>query len=432
MTMPPYQLSNDERRVLDAVDALADEMVAFCQDLVRIPTVNPPGDRYAECSALIAQKLRAFGYEVQEIAADGHREHTAAYPRINVVGRLQGSASRPCLHFNGHYDVVPPGDGWTFDPFGGVIQQGRLYGRGSCDQKAGIAASVYAIEAVRRAGIRLAGTIEQSATVDEESGGYAGVADLCDRGIISRGRQDYVIITEPLNPDRVCIGHRGVYWFEIVTRGRIAHGSMPDYGVNAADAMAEVIHALNTELRPKLAARTTRAPVVPEIARHATLNLNALHGGQPLGGDGYLASCVADHCVAVYDRRYLHEESLQTVKQEIIDVLERAAQRNPALRYELRDIWSVPPILTPADARVVVTVQNAITDVLGRPATLVASPGTYDHKHVSGRAGLVECIAYGPGILDLAHLPDEYVEIEHLIQAAKVMAVAALRLVGTE
>ena len=423
-------LSTAEQRVLEAVEALADELIDFCRELVRIPTVNPPGERYADCARFVGDRLGELGYAVEYVAAEGHPEHTPAYPRVNVVGRLEGVAPRPCLHFNGHFDVVPVGDGWTVDPFGGELRDGRIYGRGSCDQKAGIAASIYAVEAIRRAGIELAGTVEQSATVDEESGGYAGVADLCDRGIFSRERQDYVIITEPLNHDRVCIGHRGVYWFEVTTHGRIAHGSMPGYGVNAADLMVEFIHAVNTELRPRLRARTTSMPVEPEMARHSTINLNALHGGQELGGAGFLASCVADRCVAVYDRRYLHEEELEGVKAEIRTLLEEMARRDDRFRYTLRDLWSVPPVATPRDARVVTTVQAAVRDVVGRPAAIVASPGTYDHKHVTRRAGIVECVAYGPGILDLAHLPDEYVDLEHLIASAKVMALATLRLVG--
>lgn len=424
-------LSPLERRASEAVDTLVDEMVDFCRRLVRIPTVNPPGQHYAECAELIGAELGRQGYGVEYISADSHADHTAEYPRINVVGRLDGTASRPCVHFNGHFDVVPVGDGWSVDPFGAELRDGRIYGRGTCDQKAGIAASIYAVEAIRRAGVRLRGSVEQSATVDEESGGYAGVADLCDRGIFSSHRQDHVVITEPLNHDRVCIGHRGVYWFEVTTHGRIAHGSMPGYGVNAADMMARFIEAVNGELRPRLEARTTAMPVQPAAARHSTINLNALHGGQEIG-PRFLASCVADRCLAVYDRRYLHEEELETVRGEIVELLEELARRDERFRYTLRDLWSVPPVATPLDARVVTTFESAVEGVVGRPAEIVASPGTYDQKHVTRRAGIVECIAYGPGILDLAHLPDEYVVVDDLVSSAKVMAVATMRLVGVE
>src|SRR5207248_4968183 len=113
---------------------------------------------------------------------------------------------------------------------------------------------------------------------------FAGVAWLAERGRIAHSKTDYVVIPEPLNVDRICIGHRGVYWFELTLGGRIAHGSMPFLGVSAIDAMAHVLEALRTELQPALAARTTAMPVVPAGARHATINVNGIDGGQPVDG----------------------------------------------------------------------------------------------------------------------------------------------------
>ena len=416
--------------ILAQVDALAPELVAFTQDLVRVPTVNPPGEGYAECARLIGERLAAFGYTVRYISADGLAEHTAAHPRVNVIGRLAGAAARPVLHFNGHFDVVPPGHGWTVDPFGGCLRDGRIYGRGVADQKAGIAAAIYAVEAVRRAGYRLGGTVEQSGTVDEESGGFAGVAYLCERGEIARDRTDYVVITEPLNYDRVGVGHRGVYWFEVVARGRTAHGSMPGLGVNAADLLADFIAAVNRRLKPRLAGRTTSMPVEPPLARHATINLNALGGGQI--GQWPQTPCVPDEARAVFDRRFLAEEPFEAVRAEIADLLASVAARWPGGALELRDLMVVHPVETPPGARVVAAVEEAVQAVLGRAPARIASPGTYDQKHVMRIGGVAECLAYGPGILDLAHQPNEYVEVEHLLTATKVLALAAVRLLGAE
>jgi succinyl-diaminopimelate desuccinylase len=198
--------------VLERVESMADEMVAFAQQLVAIPTVNPPGENYRACAELIGSRLAEFDYEVAYVAAEGLAEHTDRYPRINVIGELRHAPARPRLHFNGHFDVVPAGNGWTGDPFAGLVRDGKLFGRGATDQKAGIAASIYAVEAIRRAGVRLTGAMEQSGTVDEESGGFAGMAYLAERGYVTLDRTDFVILTEPLNVDRVCLGHRGVYW----------------------------------------------------------------------------------------------------------------------------------------------------------------------------------------------------------------------------
>jgi succinyl-diaminopimelate desuccinylase len=412
-----------ERLVLDQVERLADEMVDFTRELVRIPTVNPPGERYADCAAAIATRLGDLGYTVECLEAEGLPEHTLEYPRINVVGSLGAAAGATsgALHFNGHYDVVPAGGGWSADPFGAEVRDGRIYGRGTCDQKAGIAASVYAIEAIRRAGVPLDGVVEQSATADEESGGFAGVAWLCDAGRLARGRQRYVVITEPLDPERVCIGHRGVYWFELTTVGRIGHGSMPSLATNAAEQMARLIRTFEDELKPMLARRRSQAPVEPPAARSPSINLNAIHAGQALGG--WQTPAVPDRCTAVFDRRFIHEESFDEVRAEIVQLLD-----GQGIAYELRDVMRVDPLLASPAGVLSSTTAGAIRDVLGVEPRFISSPGTYDQKHVVRRAGIDECVAYGPGRLVLAHQPDEYVAIADLIASAGVLALLTLRL----
>lgn len=416
-------------RVLAAVDALTDEAVSFTSDLIRIPTVNPPGELYDDCARFIGATLGAFDFEVEYHAAEGRPEHTRTHPRINVVGSRRGRAARPLVHLNGHFDVVPAGAGWTVDPFGGLVRDHRIWGRGSCDMKAGIAAAVFAAEAIRRADIALAGTVEISGTVDEESGGFAGVAWLAEHKRIYADRTDFVIIPEPLYVDRVCIGHRGVYWFEVETKGRIAHGSMPFHGVSAIDQMDRVLARIRDALQPALAARTTAVPVIPPGARHATLNVNGISGGQPV--DGIQTPCVADRCRAVFDRRFLLEEGFDATKAEIVDLLDAVARETPDFQYALRDLMIVHPTRTPDGSPVVAALERALTTVLGRSGGLVASPGTYDQKHVARIAGVPHCVAYGPGILDLAHQPDEYVDIADLMNATKVIALTLLDLTGT-
>jgi succinyl-diaminopimelate desuccinylase len=416
-------------RVLATVDAAADEIVGFTSELVRVPTVNPPGDLYRDCAALIGRRLNACGFDVAYYEADGRPEHTPTHPRVNVVGRRRGRSDRPLVHLNGHFDVVPAGDGWTVDPFAGLVKDRRIYGRGACDMKAGLASAVYAAEAIRRAGIELNGTVEISGTVDEESGGFAGVAWLAERGHISAARTDYAIIPEPLYVDRICIGHRGVYWFEVMTRGRIAHGSMPFHGVNAIERMGVVLETFRRELMPALERRTTAMPVVPPGARHPTLNVNGIEGGQRVGG--IQTPCVADVCRAVFDRRFLIEEGFDAARAEIVALLDRLASDDPDFRYELRDLMVVHPVRTPLDSPLIAALDRSLTRVLGRSGGLVASPGTYDHKHVTRIGGVTHCVAYGPGILDLAHQPDEWCGVDDVINATKVIALALLELTGT-
>jgi succinyl-diaminopimelate desuccinylase len=414
-------------RVVAEIERAADEIVQFTTDLVRLPTVNPPGEAYADCARFIGNRLAEDGFEVEYFTADGVAEHSAAYPRVNVVGARRGGPG-PVVHMNGHFDVVPAGAGWTFDPFGGIVRDGKIYGRGVCDMKAGIAAAVYAAEAIRRAGVTVPGTIEISGTVDEESGGFAGVAWLARLGRVAQSRTDYVIIPEPLNVDRICIGHRGVYWAELTTRGRIGHGSMPFLGVSAIEGMARVLDVIRTELKPSLAARTTRMPVVPEGAGHATININGVDGGQAVGG--IQTPCVADLCRAVIDRRFLIEEGFEPTRRELFELVERALKVTPDVRYEMRDLMIVHPTETPEGSPLVSALDAAILQVLDRPARLVASPGTYDQKHFARIAGVVHCVAYGPGELEQAHQIDEWCRIDDLVNATKVIALATLNLMN--
>ena len=419
---------HDRDRVLREVDAIADEAVAFAAELIRIPTVNPPGDAYEDCARAIGQRLRGDGFDVEYLVAEGSAEHTRLHPRVNVVGTRDGSARGPLLHINGHFDVVPAGAGWTVEPFGGVVKDGRIYGRGSCDMKAGLVAGMAAAAAIRRAGVSLPGTIEVSGTVDEESGGFAGVAWLAHQGRVASWRTDYVIIPEPLGVDRICIGHRGVYWFEVILRGRIAHGSMPFLGVSAIEHMGVVLEAFRNELMPALADRVTLMPVVPPGAARATLNVNAVLGGQ--ANDTVQSPCVADRCRAVFDRRFLIEEGFEQAKGEVVALLERLAQRVPDLHYELNDLMVVHPVQAPAGSPLVASVRRNIAAVVGREAPLIASPGTYDQKHFARIAGVEHCVAYGPGVLELAHQPDEWCSVEDLVSSTKVIALTALDLLG--
>jgi succinyl-diaminopimelate desuccinylase len=317
------------------------------------------------------------------------------------------------------------------DPFAGVIRDGKLFGRGSCDMKGGLAAAIVAVEALIDEGIALRGALEISGTVDEESGGYGGVHYLAERGFFSPPRVDHVIIPEPLNVDRVCIGHRGVWWAEIETHGRIAHGSMPFLGDCAVRHMSAVLERFEKELFPRLAARTTAMPVVPPGARQSTLNINSIHGGLAEPGAGGLPSaCVPDSCRMVIDRRLLIEEDLDGVKREVVELLDRLARERKGFSYSLRDLFEVRPTMADPNGPVASAAAAAVRRILGRDAQFVCSPGTYDQKHIDRVGKLKDCIAYGPGILDLAHQPDEYVLIEDLVSSAQVMAISAWSLLA--
>ena len=421
--------------VMAQVEAARDEIVAFTAEMIRIPTVNPPGDCYRECAELIGRRLAEAGLELEYVEAEGRPEHTADHPRVNVVGRGaratgagdRGSRGRT-LHLNGHFDVVPPGEGWTVDPFAGLVRDGRILGRGASDMKSGIAAAIFAVEAIRRAGVELEGAVDISATVDEESGGFAGVAHLCHEGIISARDVDYVIIPEPFGPDRVCLGHRGVYWFDIVAHGHVAHGSMSHLGRSAIDDMGALLETLRTRLGPALATRRSELPVVPVPSRLPSLNVNAITGGQ--AGADTQSPCVADRCVATFDRRFIPEEPFEEVRAEIAALVGEVEREDPGRRFTIEDRMVVHPVAAPPGSPLVRALSGAVREVRGRDAELVASPGTYDQKHFARIAGIEHCVAYGPGPLEEAHQPDESCSVDDLVSCTQVLALAALELVG--
>lgn len=421
-------------RVLDRlfrrIESLRDDLVGLTADLIRFPTVNPPGDAYGPCAAFMGARMAALGFDVAYPRGLGEPGDSERHPRINVVARRAAGRPGKAVHFNGHIDVVEAGHGWTVDPFGGVVKDGRVYGRGACDMKGGIAAAMIAVEAIVAEGLDAAGALEVSGTVDEESGGFGGVGHLARNGWFDRSRVDHVIIPEPLDVDRVCLGHRGVWWASVEMKGRIGHGSMPFLGVNAIRGMGDFLALVERELMPRLDARRTRMPCEPAGARAATLNFNSVHGGLDEGYDGLPAPVVADSCRLVLDRRYLVEEDFDAVRQEIVDLLERVKAGRTGLDYRLDEIMTFAPTMTEPDAPVVRTLDHFIHRVLGKPSRHIASPGTYDQKHITRHGSVIDCVAYGPGILDLAHQPDEYVGIDDMVASAKIMAATALTLTG--
>jgi succinyl-diaminopimelate desuccinylase len=418
-------------RLRNSVERRREELADLTRELIRFPTVNPPGEAYRPCAEFIGRRLAGRGFGLTYVRAEGTPGDSERWPRLNVIARRESGLPGPCVHFNGHIDVVQTGAGWTVDPFAGTVREGKLFGRGACDMKGGLAAAIVAVEALIDSGAPFPGALEISGTVDEESGGYGGVHYLAERGFFSPPRVDHVIIPEPLNVDRVCIGHRGVWWAEIETHGRMAHGSMPFLGDCAVRHMNAVLECFESELYPRLASRKTDMPVVPSGARHSTLNINSIHGGLPeLSGGSLPSACVPDSCRMVIDRRWLIEEDLDGVKGEVRELLERLVKERAGFSYRLRDIFEVKPVMSDRNGPVARAAAAAIRRVVGRDAEFICSPGTYDQKHIDRVGRLRDCIAYGPGILDVAHQPDEYVLIDDLVASAQVMALAAASLLS--
>lgn len=408
-----------------AVDEREDELVEFLREFIAIETENPPGRNYPEGAGFLQEALEGRGYEaesihVPEAVVAEHYPDRADHERVNVLGRKDGASEGPAIHFTGHFDVVPAGADWTYDPYDPALEGGRVYGRGASDMKSGIVASLFAVDALEAAGVPLSGSITQSMTVDEETGGFTGLGYLVKEGYVTAENTDYCIYTECFDSSRVCLGHRGVLKFRVTAEGQQAHGCMAHDGRNAVMAMNDFLSRI-AEYERRLHERTTDLPVTPEESKRADVSATMIDAG-------YSENIVPDRCEATFYRVLVPGETVEGVREEIDELID-ATEAATGHGFEYGEIMFAEPAQVPEDAHVSQTYARNIAAFHDDPS-FVVSPGSDDQRFVVNDAGIEECIVYGPGLLDQAHVADEYVPVEEVTTAAKVMAAATADLMG--
>jgi len=368
------------------------------QDLVRINSVNPRLDPTAPgelaIAAYVADALEHLGLEVFR--------HEPEPGRISVVGRLRGSRPGRSLMLNAHADTVDVAG--MDEPFSGDIRDGRLYGRGAYDMKGGLAAMMAAVKALAGAGRPHAGVFLLAAVADEE------YASLGTQDLVARYHPDGAIVTEPTALD-ICLAHKGFAWFEVTTRGRAAHGSRFDLGVDANMRMGRVLAELDL-LEKELRARTPHPLVGPPSLHAATLS----------GGSGL--STYAASCRLQIERRTIPGERAERVIEEIASILRRQMARDPGFEAEMTVVLVREPFEVAPDAPIVRALTEASTAVLGRrPAYLGQTPWMDAALLSAAGAETVIMGATGAG----AHAKEEWVELASVHQLAQCLAEAALR-----
>jgi succinyl-diaminopimelate desuccinylase len=399
--------ANVDRAVIDKVLAQIDkdEVVRFHQSLVRVPSVNPPGD-VREAIALCEQSLKHAGFETRLVAVE------EAKP--NLIATCSGQPG-PTLCFNAHLDVVPIGErsAWQHDPFGAEIVDGKIYGRGAGDDKASVAAQVMAAVALARAGVELHGTLVVNEVADEEVGGVSGAKMVVEAGHI---KSDYVIVGEQ-TLNRVCVGEKGSAGTTITVYGRTAHGALPWEGANAIEGMAEVISALRRELWPQLENRTH------QYFHHSSASVNIITGGVK-------SNVVPDVCEIYIDRRLIPGEDPKLAVAEIDEIAQKAVRDIPGISVTVEGReQSLPATVSAPDAPLVRSMIEANRIIGGNTEPTGFSMAT-DGRFFA-KAGC-PTIIYGPGDPKLAHVPDEWVGVDELYEATRAYAVAALLLLGGE
>jgi acetylornithine deacetylase len=367
------------------------------QDLVRINSVNPlldpsaPGER--EIAEYVGAAMASAGAQV--------RYHEPRPGRVTVVARLRGSKPGRSLMLNAHADTVDVGG--MDDPFSGEIRNGRLYGRGAFDMKGGLAAMMGAVKALADAGSPHAGEILLAAVADEE------YASLGTEELVRHYRPDAAIVTEPTALD-VCLAHKGFAWFEVTTRGRAAHGSRYDLGIDANMRMGRVLADLDA-LERDLRGRTPHPLVGPPSLHAATL----------AGGSGL--STYAAGCRLQIERRTIPGESREMVTDEVRRLLRRQVERDPSFQADFEVLLVREPFEVSEDAAIVRALTEASTAVLGRrPAYVGQTPWMDAALLAAAGAETVVMGATGEG----AHAKEEWVDLASVHQLAGCLAEAAL------
>ena len=403
--------------------------VELLKRLISIPTVNPPGEHYGEMAELLRGELEHLGLRVEvhrvpDEVVLRHYPWARGHPRYIVLARLGSGKPGPVLHYNGHYDVVPPGQGWSTDPFKPVVRGGRVYGRGATDMKGGIAAVIAGVKALLDAGWEPErGALELSFTPDEETGGETGVAYMLDKGL---ARPSHAVVAEPSTTRRIWIGSRGAVWARVRVYGRQAHGSAPWLGLNAFEAMARIAVWLMENYIPRLSEKRTDLPMDDPRAAHPTLTM----GGEVHGGAK--TNIVPGFYEFSLDRRLIPGEDPDEVERELRDAVRGAAEETGLLargyRVELAvDGKAAPAWLEPSHP-FVEQLASVVKRVLGVEPARTICIGGLDTRYFQEKG--IAALTYGPGALGVAHMPDEYIEIGELVDAARVYAALTREMLG--
>ena len=417
----------DAARVDDAVDALRPELIAFAQSLVRIPSVS--GSEQAAQRA-IAEKYESLGLATDIVPSV--REELETHPafsddaipfvdRLNVVARWRGTGGGRSLILNGHMDVVPPGDlaKWTRDPWGGEVDGDRLYGRGACDMKSGLASAVFAVQALQSIGVALNGDVMLQSVIGEESGGVGTLATIV-RGY----RADACVIMEPMSL-RIAPVQTGALTFRLTVNGRAAHACMRPRGVSAITEFIPIATALeqfNIDRHERY-----RDDLFDDPTNIASLSIGTVRAGD-------WPSTVPDLLVAEGRFGVFPNESVQEARAAFEATVREAASMRP---------WLVdnPPIVewvegqfepgtTPRDAPIIERLSCSHEAVTGKPASLFGIPCGTDLRLFTRHAG-IPTILYGPGNILDAHTADEHVSLDEVVTCTKVLARTMLTWCGT-
>ena len=396
-----------DARIAEVVDASHEAQIAFLAELVRVPSDNPPGDcrPHALRAAALLEAL-GFAVERHEVPREVVERH-GMRSAVNLVVRHRFGPG-PTVALNAHGDVVPPGEGWTADPYGAEIREGRMYGRGVAVSKSDFATYAFALKALIDSGAALAGTVELHLTYDEEIGGHVGPGWLIEQGIV---KPDYAIAA--WFTYSVVIAHNGCLHLEVQVDGRSAHAAKPETGADALEAATRILAGLYEHRKRFAATRST----IPGI-EHPTLVVGLISGG-------INTNVVPDRVTFRIDRRILPDEDVARAEADLVEHIRQSAAALPQVKVTTRRILLAEPLRpSPKQARLVELLQRRAREVTGEDVPAIGVPLFTDARLYSNAGAATVMYGAGPhSILEAnGHRADENLVLEDLRKATRVVA----------
>ena len=382
------------------------EMASLVADLVAVPTENPPGRYYKEFAELFEGRITSLGLRCERL--DPLKMEIAAGMIAPCLSVTYGNGERT-LYFHGHYDVVPAQSEEQFRP---NRKEHFVFGRGACDMKGGIVSMLYAILALRECGVEMGGKIQLILVPDEETGGARGSAGLAEQGILGRNGVG-MLLAEPTS-GVVWNANRGAISLRVQVQGKAAHVGLQHQGDNAFERMHTVVQRLQ-KLKQKVEQRTTTTNVGAGQSRNSILML----GGQSGGGTNF--NVVPESCWFTIDRRINPEENLAEERERLVGLLRECQAQGIPLQWEiLQEGDSASTDQTETTGR---ALSQAILDVTRKAASFELCPGLLETRFYAAQG--IASYAYGPGLLSVAHGPNEYVDLRRVAECAAIYALTA-------
>ncbi len=395
-------------RVLSCLDV--NGLVDMTRELVRIRSVFDPeteGANEEKVARFLASRLEEWGFSVvMEEVSPG---------RPNVIATIAGNEPGKTILFEGHTDVVTEGDPdeWEVDPFGGELKEGRIYGRGACDTKGNLAAMIFAAKALKDSRVPFKGRVMLCIPVDEE-GMMEGIKHFIRRGWADS--VDAAVICEP-QENRICISQKGALRAILETEGKMAHGAMPFSGVNPNWAMAEFICALR-----EVAEKEVRIHGEDEYLGLPSITPTMVHS--PSSGRGQL-NVIPRQSLVGLDIRTIPAQDHQALKEALLSLKEEIARKDGKVKMSLEFIEERPCTKTEKNEQIVHAASTAYQVVTGKHPVYDGVPGATDGTFLYAWKG-IPLVTTGAGKRDVPHQANEYVDIDELVEAARIFATTAV------